>query len=604
MYAGCVCALALFALTVASSESAFAQHFVRSVRPEQRTIQIRNPAALPRAAIPGGTSPPTVADLQLGKPPRLLSLDDAIRVALENSQVIRILVGVQSVSSGQTIYDAAIANTAIDEQQGRFDPAVAVENSFNRFESPQAALDPLDPTRAVITGLRTDDYNMRMNLSKTTITGGSLDFGVNTNPQRFRLGVFPLNPQNRSSADLTFTQPLLQSGGIGPNRAPIVIARIDTERSFFRYKDSVQEMVRGVIEAYWGIVFARVNVWSIEQQIEQSQFAYELSDARKRNGFATAADVAQTRLALANFQASVITARADLLQREAALRNILGVPPTDINRIVPVTPPSTEQQNFDWHAILHVAQEQRPDLIELKLIIEADEQLLLQSRNQALPRVDAVALYRWNGLEGRMPDSTLLSTRGGQFADWTLGVNFSVPIGLRQSRAGLRRQELIVARDRANLQQGLHSTAHILAGNFRSLAQFYEQYKALKAARAAARANLDQQQGEFRAGRVIFLNVLQAITNWGTAVSAEAQALAQYNTELANLERQTGTILQTHGIRFIEERYGSLGPLGRLHRDVPYPSAMRPGPNANRYPATSEPAEKIFNLERPSPTGR
>src|SRR5262249_7427973 len=97
----------------------------------------------------------------------------------------------------------------------------------------------------------------------------------------------------------------------------------------------------------------------------------------------------------------------------------------------------------------------------------------------------------------------------------------------------------------------------------------------------------------------IYLNVLQAVTDWGNTVSAEAQALTQYNTELANMERQTGTILQTHSVQFFEERYPAVGPWGRLCKPRSYPESLPPGPNAERYPVTDEPAENSFNLQSP-----
>jgi hypothetical protein len=234
-------------------------------------------------------------------------------------------------------------------------------------------------------------------------------------------------------------------------------------------------------------------------------------------------------------------------------------------------------------------------------VIEADEQLLVQARNTALPRVDAVGLYRWNGLEGEMPIGDRISTGSGESTDWTLAVNFSVPLGLRASRAQLRRQELVIARDRANLDQGLHSVVHELTVIVRNLAQFYQQYEQSKRARAAAKRNLDQQFREYETGRVIFLNVLQAITDWGNSVSAEAQSLLQYNSELARLERATGTILETHGIRFYEERFWSIGPLGRLAADRAYPESNPPGPNAPRYPYSEEPSEENFDLSVPYP---
>lgn len=165
-----------------------------------------------------------------------------------------------------------------------------------------------------------------------------------------------------------------------------------------------------------------------------------------------------------------------------------------------------------------------------------------------------------------------------------------------------------MARDWANLEQGLHSAVHQLANSTRFLAQYYEQYVSLKVARQAAQINLDQQLAENRAGRAIFLNVLQAITDWGNAVSAEAQTLTQYNTELANLERNTGTILETHSIHFYEERFAAIGPGGRLAKPATYPESLRPTPTKRTYDEMTIPAENVFELrdpvQRPKPDDR
>jgi outer membrane protein TolC len=424
--------------------------------------------------------------------------------------------------------------------------------------------------------------------------------GVVASPEPGVPSVVGLNPQGPSSAALSYTQPLLQGAGVAVNVAPIVIARIDTERSFFQLKDSVQDMVRGVVDGYWSLVQARIEAWARRQQVAQGQEAYEFAKASLEVGRGNAAEVAQALASLATFRASLVTAEASVLQREAALRNILGWPPSGQPPIVPVTPMSTERFQPNWEETLRLAEEQRPDLIELKLILEADQQRLRMARNQALPRLDAVALYRWNGLEGKLPDGTFLRANPNDFTEWQLGVNFSVPLGLRKERANVRQQELLIMHDRANLEQGLHAAAHDLARSVRNLAQYYEQYRAFAEAREAAWVNLDRQQADYREGRgTLYLNVLQAITDWGNAVHSEALSLAFYNTELANLERETGTILESHGIRFLEERFCSIGPLGRMFRDRPYPMASPLEPNADRYPASTEPAEKSLKLEEP-----
>jgi outer membrane protein TolC len=581
---------------------------IRLLPKDETTIGVRADAALPQTRIPAIPDPTTVTDPRWELTVQSLGLDEAIRVTLANSQVVRVLAGVTATSSGATIYDAAITNTTIDSAKARFDPTVSVQNTFSRTNTPTGIIDPLDPSRALIAGTPIQAYDMNLGISKINGLGGTATMGVNVNPMRNlgglltlspQSGVFvsPLNPQTPSSLSLGYTQPLLQGGGLRANLAPIIIARLNTERSFFQFKDSVQQSVRSVAQAYWSLVFARTDVWARRRQVEQGQEALNRAEGRLRAGFVDVGEVAQARTALANYKATLIAAEANVLNQEAALADLMGLPPT--MHVLPMSPPTSDRLKIDWPAILQMAGEHRPDLIELQLILAADRQMLYQARNQARPKLDANMQYTWNGLEGTMPNGAEISTFGGSFTQWNLGVNFAVPLGLRQGRAAYRQQELILFRDEANLQQGILTTTHQLALSVRNLAQYFDQYQAYKQARVAARINLDRQLENYRRGRTILLNVLQAITDWGNAVSSESQALTLYNTELANLEQNTGTILETHGIRFMEERFASIGPLGGLGPKKEYPAAQPPGPNADKYPATSKPAEEFFDLEDP-----
>ncbi len=130
------------------------------------------------------------------------------------------------------------------------------------------------------------------------------------------------------------------------------------------------------------------------------------------------------------------------------------------------------------------------------------------------------------------------------------------------------------------------------------MAQYYREYLTVKQARQAAHVNLELQREEYRIGRTIYLNLLQAITSWGNAVSAEAEALLRLNSELAALEVETGIILESHGVQFYEELYGSIGPAGRLFPDACYPRSASPGENTARYPAGDRPSEAAFEVER------
>src|SRR5262249_8581466 len=127
-------------------------------------------------------------------------------------------------------------------------------------------------------------------------------------------------------------------------------------------------------------------------------------------------------------------------------------------------------------------------------------QMIIVAENQARPQLDGKMFYSWNGLEGTMPNGAEISRFGGTLNQWTFGVNFSVPFGLRQSRAALRQQELTLFRDQSNLDQGLHSASQTLALRVRNLAQYYDQYLAFQKAREAAEKNIDYRLTRFRVG--------------------------------------------------------------------------------------------------------
>lgn len=595
--------LSLTICLIVVSNSAFADDsFFPLFKREQRRVMYHDPGTLPEASAYGAEysfdlQPPTLAEPREYRASRPISLDEAIRIALEHVEVVRTLSGNLASTSGRTIYDAAIANTSVDRANAAFDPTLTINNTWSQNENPGGTVDP--STGLISQGNVSETYNTSIDVSKRNAIGGTTRFGFRDTRNYSQPSGLALNPVDAFSTELNYTQPLLRGGGLAANQAPIIIARLDTERSFFQFRGSMQDLVRGAIEAYWNVVAARTELWAREKQIEQATVALERAEARLRLGMSDITEVTQARSALANFKAQKIAADGALLNRESALQNILGLPAASYDRLVPVSPPLEEPISFDWSNTFRLAETRRPDIIELKLIWEADWQRYLQSKNQALPTLNATGLYRWDGLVGRTPTGQQVSTNGSEFTDWQLGINFSVPLFLREERAGLRSSELILSRDRANIKQALHATEHSLALTLRLLEQNYLQYQAFREVRAAAKLNLERQLAANAAGtEVLFLNVLQAISDWGNAVSQEAQALLQYNTTLATIERETGTILETHGIWFAEDQQCSVGPRWLNHRKGKlYPSAHRPTLNDARYPAGEKPSEEFFDLD-------
>ncbi len=460
--------------------------------------QIRWPvdAAASRFRRPIGPTPVTVATKDSTTEERYVPLDEAIRMALDHSEVIRVLTGVSATSSGRTIYDTAIAVTPIDVAKAPFDPIFQANTAFRRNDTPF-----LNGAGTAITGSTSAGNTSGVALSDKNQFGGTSRIAADYFWESQAAGGFDY--QNQPGLEVSYTQPILSGAGFGANRAPIVIARLRQEQSYFQFKNSMQGLVKDVISGYWSLVQARTELWAAEIQLEQLQFSYDRIAARARVGIDNLdAQEAQAKSTLANAKARRIQAAANVIQREAAFRNLLGLPPEDGNRLVPSTPPTRDRVEFRWEEIVDTAQSRRPDLIELNLILMADQQQLVSNRNLAQPSLDATALHRWDGLQGRTLAGQNLSAPFDNNTDWTLGVTFSVPLSLRASRANLRNTELLIAKDRANIQQSIHQIEHSLATSLRNIDLNLGQYEAFREAREAARRNVNANARELDRWRI------------------------------------------------------------------------------------------------------
>ena len=95
-------------------------------------------------------------------------------------------------------------------------------------------------------------------------------------------------------------------------------------------------------------------------------------------------------------------ATADVITTERQFRELLGLPPDDGRRIVPVSEPTTARLEPDWESSLAQMITFQPDIVQQQLLVRIAELQLLLARNQLLPALNLNALYQFNGL-GKQP---------------------------------------------------------------------------------------------------------------------------------------------------------------------------------------------------------
>jgi outer membrane protein TolC len=338
--------------------------------------------------------------------------------------------------------------------------------------------------------------------------------------------------------------------------------------------------VRSIEQQYWNLAQAHVQLWSADRAVELAREILVREEAELSVGRGTFADVAEASQRLEQFTLDWVTRTSDVITTERQLRNLLGLPPADNRRIIPVTPPTEARLEPDWDSSLAQMLSFQPDIVQQQILVRVAELQLLVARNQLLPQLSLNALYQFNGLgqqldsaEAVMTGATLkalnpviaakeraagLNANPGNYSNfitWQVGFTFQMPLGMRSPLANTRQAQYALLRSRAYLQQVVHQTTHSLARFFLEIDANYKQFKTASRLRAAAAQRLDAQRSYYEEGRITIDRFLDAVSQYATAVATEAQYKTTYNISIVALEEAKGTLLAYDNIAVAEGPY-------------------------------------------------
>ncbi len=154
-----------------------------------------------------------------------------------------------------------------------------------------------------------------------------------------------------------------------PTGAPIVVARLNADAAVWRFKAEVMAEVRSIEQQYWSLAQQHVQLWSSEKAVELAEEILKREQSELEVGRGTVADVAEAEQRLEQFRLDLVTKTSDVITTERQLRNLLGLPPADDRRIVPVTAPTEARLEPDWDASLAQMLTFQPDIVQQQLIV-------------------------------------------------------------------------------------------------------------------------------------------------------------------------------------------------------------------------------------------
>lgn len=530
-----------------------------------------------------------------------LTLEEAMCITLQNSKVIRLMnfAGassfLQSLRGNQTPIPAQnTIRSRPDAVPTVFDPAITesdagdggrpgVEAALSAFDTQfttQWFWDRRDRRRNLDFqggpnfpfANELDFRNMAtadMELSKRLATGGvaairnNYDYGYN----RSRSDSEPLPSDYTVEWEFEFRQSLLRGGGTLVNRIPIVIARIRSDIELADFEEAVRAMVRDVESSYWELYCSYRNLEADQQGQESALGTWRKIKALADKGLegGEADKEAQARQQYFEFRGAVEAGLSALFHNENRLRYIMGIASSDGRLIRPLDEPPKAKVNFDWNDSLSESLVRSVELRRQKWRIKQIELEMIAARNQLLPRLDVVGLYRFvgvgdnlinadrNGLNFPAAGSTAYDElTEGKYTEYRFGFQMDLPVGFRRELARVRNTQLRMAREKAIFEDMELELSHEMASAFRNLDGHYKLAETNFNRWGAAVQEVNSAQEAYKAGTVVLDLLLDAQRRRSDAARAYYRALGNYAQSITNVHFHKGSLLEVNSVLLAE----------------------------------------------------
>jgi outer membrane protein len=428
----------------------------RNLKPTLAPDYSNGPSWFPNITAP--YKPIKVAETMLTNSPRLdqlvqngklmLSLDDAISIALENNLDISVQRFTPWIAQTDLLRTKAggvarglssSSNVVLGSgPSASFDPILTAGVNWSRSSIPVnnpllAGTGSVVTTAPILTSYNAN-YNFGYTQGFHTGTVATISWDNNrsstTSPQQL------FNPAVQSTMTFTVTQPLLNGFGILPNTRFILEAKNTVKVADSIFAQQVITTVSAVANDYWELVFARENVKVEEAAVAVSTKLYGDNKKQLEIGTMAPLDVLTAESQLATDQQNLIVAQTNQLQQETILLIAITKNPLAANlngvEIVPTTPISTPDviENIALQDAVNEAWQKRPEITQAELNLKNAKIEVKATKNALLPQLNIFGQYSATGLGGNEITTTQTPTSFAANPDAPIVDINGVPFGV------------------------------------------------------------------------------------------------------------------------------------------------------------------------------
>ncbi len=534
-----------------------------------------------------------------------LTLSEAIEIALKNGAIVKDDGSFGSPGNPvfanpngtRTAYDIAILESGIlfggrgvEAALADFDAQLTTTMTWGRSEQIQNA-----PFLNLAAGavLSEETGNFSTQLQKQLANSGiftlqhDMNYSGNNVDSRQFLSAFT------GFVQAEYRQPLLAGSGaeftrvagpIGTNlqgvsgvAQGVVISRINSDIAIADFEGSIASMLRDVENRYRDLHLF-YKIYDSERVAADNALEYWLVIKDR----ADTGEEQVTQAAEGYYDAirRVENSLADINDNEARLRRLLGLAPRDDKGVIrPIEKPIAANLVHDWTTTLAEALSRRPELRSQKWNIVSLEKQLSAARSLVRPRFDLVAQYRVNQFgdqlfgDGDAPefdtmgnpipnfinDSAYESLTSNLTANWNLGLQWAMPLGLRTAHTQVRNYEFRLRKARAVLAAQEMEVTHELDAAWKNINRWRTSIRADLERLEWAKANLKEAAFSLQKGRSSggdaanrLSRVLQAQVRVREAQINYFRDLTEYTKAITELNFRKGSLLADSNVHLSE----------------------------------------------------
>jgi outer membrane protein TolC len=473
-----------------------------------------------------------------GEQERSLTIDEAVRLALDNN------LGIQIARFNPQVQDLSVA--------------LARSAWVPSFTTLVEGAGTTVPNSGFLSGATTGQNKTttgrmlsNVGLTQQTPWGGSYSVGWDSTRSTTSNVFSNFSPQLQSSLSIDIRQPLLRDFSIDNLRRQVILSEKDRDISDFQLQQAIATTSRAVRNAYWDLAYANASLGVQRQSLDLANESLRETNARIQIGTTPPIDAVEAQAEVAARQQAVIVAEAQIDTAQDNLRALVfnqSSPDFWTTRIVPAELPAFQPTAVNVDAAVRNALQMRTDLLQARKSLESADIDIKYFRNQTLPDVSAILDYGLTGLGGtpvarvnnlgipgtvpagiaRNFGSVLGDLFGNQFPSWTVGLSISYPLGHSPQEANLARAQLETVQAETQLKNAELQVVTQVRNVARQVTTGERLVDSTRVARELAEQRLDAEQKKLAAGTSTNFLVFQAQRDLAQARNDELNAILSY----------------------------------------------------------------------------